>query len=274
LNFNPRWPVNPASVNGVYTLTVPDIVDVVSISQSTSPIASIITAQASLTAGQITFVKIINPGVGYTKATVSFSGAGTGAAANAWLSGGKIIGVQMTNFGSGYGAGTTVTITGNGGGVVATVQVGLPVLQNRQLTIDCLATTSFAASGASPAQSNWTGAPIKIPAGASIDWVGNSGGWRAARFSQSDYVSPNGDGSLTLRTQSGDLSLHPAGTGVVRILSDAESTGAVELIGRGSPLNTISAPPGSTFRNLNGGVGSTFWIKQAGTGTTNWVAVA
>jgi hypothetical protein len=68
--------------------------------------------------------------------------------------------------------------------------------------------------------------------------------------------------------------LHPAGTGVVRFLSDTESVGAVDLIGRGSPLSTVSAPAGSTFRNLNGGVGSTFWVKQSGTGNTNWVAVA
>jgi hypothetical protein len=87
-------------------------------------------------------------------------------------------------------------------------------------------------------------------------------------------VSPNGDGSVTLRTRSGDISLHPAGSGVVRLLSDAESTGAVELIGRGSPLNNVSAPPGSTYRNLNGGVGGTFWVKQAGSGAANWVAVA
>jgi hypothetical protein len=163
-----------------------------------------------------------------------------------------------------------VSITGTGTGATATAQAGLPVLPNRQLTIDCLAATTFAAS---PAQANWTGAPITLPAGASIDWIGNNGGWRAARFSQSDYVSPNGDGSLTLRTQSGDISLHPAGTGKVRIISDTESTGAVDLIGRGSPLNTVSAPAGSTFRNLNGGVGSTYWVQQA-TGSANWVAVA
>jgi hypothetical protein len=191
-----------------------------------------------------------------------------------WIAGGKVIGLQMSSNGSGYGAGTTVTISGNGSGATATVQVGLPVPQGRALTIDCLAATAFATAGATPAQSNWTGAPITIPAGASIDWVGGSTGWRAARFSQSDYVSPNGDGSLTLRTQSGDLSLHPAGSGAVRLLSDTEPAGAVELIGRGSPLNTVSAPAGSTFRNLNGGVGSTFWVKQGGTGSTNWVAVA
>jgi len=148
------------------------------------------------------------------------------------------------------------------------------VWQNKELAIDCLAATTFATTGSSPVQSNWTGAPITVPAGASIDWVGNGGGWRAARFTQSDYVSPNGDGSLTVKTQSGDISLHPAGAGMVRIISDTESVGAVELIGRGSPLNAVPAPAGSTFRNLNGGVGSTFWVKQSGTGSSNWVAVA
>lgn len=273
LNFTPRWPVNPVSVNGVYTLTVPDIVDVVSVSQASAAVSSIITAQASAAAGLITFVTVVNSGSGYTSASVSFSGTGTAATAQVWCYGGKVIGIQMINFGSGYSAGATATITGNGTGATATVQVGLPVLQNRQLTIDCLAATTFAATGASPTQNNWTGAPITIPAGASIDWVGNNDGWRAARFTQSDYISPNGDGSLTLRTQSGDISLHPAGTGKVRIISDTESTGAVDLIGRGSPLNTVSAPAGSTFRNLNGGVGNTFWVQQA-TGSANWVAVA
>ena len=207
-------------------------------------------------------------------ATVSFSGTGTGAAANSYIYGGKVIGVQITNFGSGYGPGTTVTITGDGIGAAASVQVGLPVWQNKELSVDCLASVSFAAAGSSPLQTNWTGAPITVPANATIDWIGNNGGWRAARFSQNDYVSPNGDGSLTVKTQSGDISLHPAGSGMLRIISDAESTGAVELIGRGSPLSVVSAPAGSTFRNLNGGVGTTFWIKQSGTGSSNWVAVA
>ena len=274
LNFTTRWPVNPALVNGVYTLTVPDIADAVSISQATAPVASIITAQAALVEGQITFVKILNTGISYTQATVSFSGTGTGAAGTAFIYQGKIIGVAMTSFGSGYGTGTTVTITGNGVGVSATVQVGLPVLQNRELSIDCLTKVTFAASGSLPVQSNWTNAPITIPANATIDWIGNNGGWRAAWFSQNDYISPNGDGSLTITTQSGDIKLLPAGAGAVRLLSATESTGAVELIGRGSPLNVVSAPAGSTFRNLNGGVGATFWVKQSGTGSSNWVAVA
>jgi hypothetical protein len=274
LNYTERWPVNPTLVNGVYTLVVPDIADAVSISQATAPIESIITSTAQLTEGQIVYCRLTNGGSGYTNATATFSGTGSNAAATVWLSNGAVLGIQITNGGSGYGPGTTVSITGNGSGATATVQVGLPVWQNRRLTIDCLSSVTFGESGSSPVQSNWTGAPITIPAGASIDWIGNHGGWRAARFTQSDYVSPNGDGSVAIRTQSGDISLHPSGTGVVRLLSDTESTGAVELIGRGSPLNSISAPPGSTFRNLNGGAGSTFWVKQAGTGSANWVAVA
>ena len=209
-----------------------------------------------------------------TSATVSFSGTGSGAAANVWLSAGAVLGIQMTAFGSGYGPGTTATISGNGSGATLTVQVGLPVWQTHELTIDCMTDVTFAAAGSSPAQTNWTNAPITIPTGSAIDWIGNNGAWRAARFSQNDYVSPNGDGSVTLRTQSGDISLHPAGAGMVRLISDTEPTGAVDLIGRGSPQNVVSAPPGSTFRNLNGGVGVTFWVKQAGTGNTNWVAVA
>jgi hypothetical protein len=274
LNFTPRWPVNPVTVNGVYTLTVPDVADAVSISQATAPVASIVTAQAALMAGQITFVKIVNTGTSYTHATIAFSGTGTGAAATAFIYAGKIIGVQMTNFGSGYSAGATVTITGDGTGVSASVQVGLPVWGNKELSIDCLANVTFTASGSAPVQSNWTGAAITVPADATIDWIGYNGGWRAARFSQNDYISPNGDGSLTVKTQTGDISLHPAGSGAVRLISDMESTGAVELIGRGSPLSVVSAPAGSTFRNLNGGVGTTFWVKQSGTGSANWVAVA
>jgi hypothetical protein len=274
LNFTSRWAVNPALVNGVYTLTVPDVADAVAVSQSSAQIASIVTAQAALLAGQVTFVKIVNTGIGYTNATVNISGTGTGAAATALICGGRVLGLQMTNLGSGYGPGTTVTISGNGAGAAGTVQVGLPVWQGKELSVDCLTNVSFAAAGALPVQRNWTGAPITVPASTTVDWIGNNGGWNAARFAQSDYVSPNGDGSLTVKTQAGDISLHPAGVGMLRIISDTESTGAVELIGRGSPLNAVTAPAGSTFRNLNGGVGATFWVKQSGTGSANWVAVA
>ncbi|OYV28833.1 MAG: hypothetical protein B7Z81_15475 [Acidocella sp. 20-61-6] len=252
LNYTERWAVNPLNINGVYTLVVPDIADAVSISQSSAQVASIVTAQAQATAGQIVYCKLISGGVNYSHATVSFSGAGVNAAATAWISGGSILGIQMSNNGTGYGPGTTVMINGDGSGASAIVQVGLPVWQNRKLTVDCLSNVTFAAAGSTPVLSNWTNAPITVPGGASIDWIGDNGGWRAMQFCQRDYVSPNGDGSVTLRTQAGDISLHPAGNGAVRLLSDTEPMGAVELIGRGPPVNIISAPPGSTFRNLNG----------------------
>lgn len=274
LNYTERWAVNPTLVNGAYTLVVPDIADIVTVSQSTAPIASIITSSAQLTAGQVVYCKLTNGGTGYTSATATFSGTGSNAAATVWVSNGSVLGIQITNQGSGYGPGTTVSINGNGTGATATVQVGMPVWQNQKLTIDCLTDVTFMEAGSSPTQSNWTGAQVTIPAGASIDWVGSNGGWRAARFTQSDYIKPNGDGSVSIRTQAGDITLHPAGSGAVRFVSDTESTGAVELIGRGTPLNVVSAPPGSTFRNLNGGAGGTFWVKQAGTGSANWVAIA
>ncbi|WP_297369521.1 right-handed parallel beta-helix repeat-containing protein [Acidocella sp.] len=273
LNYTSRFKISPATVNGLYTLTVPDLADAVAVTQASAPVASIMTATAVQVVGQVTFIKVTVQGLGYTTATVTISGAGSGAAAIPWISGGKIIGIQMTSFGSGYGTTTTVTITGDGAGAAAVAQVGLPVWQNRELAIDCLVATEFAAGGSSPAQTNWTGAPITVPAGASIDWVGNAGGWRAARFTQADYVSPNGDGSVTITTRSGDISLKPMGGGTVRIKSATEATGAEELIGRGSPLNTVSAPAGSTYRNLNGGVGASFWVAQAA-GSANWVAVA
>ena len=228
---------------------------------------------------QITFAKVTNGGSGYTSATVSVlavTGSGA-AAANAFRSlVASIIGIQMSilwlrlwrRYDRDDQPATGVRRHGNR----ASWPAGFAEPRDYH-RLPCRRWHS-PRPAASPAQSNWTGAPITVPAGTSIDWVGSSGGWRAARFTQSDYVSPNGDGSLTLRTQSGDISLHPAGTGVVRLLSDAESTGAVELIGRGSPLNVVSAPAGSTFRNLNGGVGATFWVKQSGSGSTNWVAVA
>lgn len=274
LNITPSWLVNPSAAAGTNTLVFPDLVDAVTITQAIAPVASIMSASASRAQGQITFVKVTNAGVNYTNAGVSFSGSGSGATGGVFLSGGQVIGIYMTNNGSGYGPGTTASITGDGTGATVSVQVGLPVLQNRTLTVNCQTAGQFEASGAMPAQMNWTGAPVTVPAGASIDWRGYAGAWQAVRFTQSDYLSPNGDGSVTLRSQSGDIMLHPAAAGAVRLTSDTEPTGCVSLIGRGSPASVVSAPPGSTFRNLNGGAGSTFWIKQSGVGSTGWAAIA
>lgn len=68
--------------------------------------------------GSIEAIKIINGGAGYTSATVSISGDGTGAAATATVSGGVITKITMTNIGSGYSY-ITVIILGDGTGATA-----------------------------------------------------------------------------------------------------------------------------------------------------------
>jgi hypothetical protein len=274
LNFMPLWPVNPDAASGTNTLVVPDLVDQISISQSTASIQSMVTAWASRSAGQITYIKVINGGSGYSSATVSITGAGTGATASAFIANGVIIGVTIIDNGIGYGLGTVASIVGNGSGAVLAAQVGLPVLQGKSLAIQGSVPLTFEAAGSAPAQQNWTGAPITVPAQSVIDWLGVGGGWQATRFTQSDYVAPNGDGSVVFQSQAGDVALHPRVGGVVRIIADTEPVGCVSMIGRGSPESVISAPPGSSFRNLDGGVGSTFWIKQSGTANIGWAAIA
>lgn len=274
VNFAPSWPVNPIASGGVNTLVFPDLVDRVSVSQGTSLVESMISATAQRMAGQISFIKVTNGGSNYTSATVAITGAGSGASAGAFVANGTVIGVYITNAGSGYGPGTQAAISGDGTGATAVVQVGLPVVQGRRLTVHCLASVGFAAGGSAPAQENWTGAPVTVPSGATIEWEGEAGAWQAVRFIQSDYVAPNGDGSVTFRSQSGDVMLHPVAGGAVRLISDTESVGCVSLIGRGSPVGVMSAPPGSSYRNLDGGAGATFWIKQTGTGSAGWAAVA
>jgi hypothetical protein len=68
----------------------------------------------------VTTTTITNQGSGYTSATVSFGGPGTGAAATATVSGGKVTAVTITNGGTGYTTAPTVTISGDGTGATAT----------------------------------------------------------------------------------------------------------------------------------------------------------
>lgn len=274
INFSDSFAVNPVVVAGVNTLAFPDLIDRVAVSQSSSVVESIVSATAQRLAGQIGFIKVTNGGSNYTSATATIIGAGSGATATVWIANGTLIGVNVTARGNGYGPGTQVVIAGDGVGATATVQVGLPVVSGRKLSVQCLSAVGFMASGSTPAQENWTGAPITVPAGASIEWAGVAGAWQAARFIQSDYLAPDGDGSVTLRSQSGDVKLQPVSGGAVRLMSDVEPTGCVSLIGRGSPAGSVSAPPGSSYRNLNGGVGVTYWIKQSATDSTGWTAVA
>lgn len=71
---------------------------------------------SGVTGGAVVNVYITNGGSGYTSApTVSFSGSGTGAAANAVLTGGSVSSIALTASGSGYTSAPSVILSGGGG---------------------------------------------------------------------------------------------------------------------------------------------------------------
>jgi hypothetical protein len=262
---------------GLNALTYPDAIDGVSIQSGTAPVQCIRSLSAGNYGAFVTFVKLTTGGSGYTSApTVSFSGGGgSGATATAYITNGVVIGFRMGSLGSNYTSAPTVSISGGGGsGAAATAFVGIPVPPNRRLRVFCGVAVPWAVSGSKPSQLTGSGLAITTPAHSDIQWVGLNGGWYASSYQQTDYVAPSTDGSVTLHTISGDLRLHPAGSGSVRWVNDAQSTGCTTTVGSGSPQGAVTAPPGSDYRNLTGGVGSIFWVKQSGTGSSGWVAIA
>ena len=276
-NFTQRFFANPAAYNGLQTVLLPDIADSIMISAAPSGVQSMLTNYQVATSGQITFVRVTAGGSSYTTATVSIAGTGSGATARAVISGGSLIGIVVTAPGTGYGvagASVPVTITGDGTGATAVAYASVPIPEERRMRVRCNVAVKFYRSGSNPVQENWTGTDITVAANADIEWIGTFNTWRAAFFSSGDYVQPDATGGAAIRsTNNADVQLHAGGTGHLRIVSDAETTGAMELIGRNTPQGAVSAPPGSTYRNLNGGVGSSFYVKQSGTGTTGWAAI-
>jgi hypothetical protein len=277
-NATQRTFANPTAINGLQTVQLPDIVDEVMLSAVPSGVQSIQTERQLAVAGQIGFIKVTQGGAGYSTASVTVSGAGSGATAIAYVSGGAVIGIALTNPGSGYGpagSAATATITGDGTGATASVSVGLPVLEGRRIRIACNAATTFARTGSFPFQENWTLASFTAPANATVNFTGTFGAWRADAVPLADYIAPPGDGSLVLRTlPNADLCLRPASAGHVRITSDTDPSGYIAATGHGSPNGIVSAPPGSDYRNLEGGVGQTLWIKCTGTDSNGWSAIA
>ena len=276
-NFTQRFFANPTTYNGLQTVLLPDIADSVMISSAASGVQSMITNYQLATSGQITFVRVTAGGAGYTTANVAIGGSGSGATARAVISGGSIIGIVVAAGGSGYGTlGSTVsvTMTGDGSGATATAYASVPIPEERRMRVRCNVSVKFNRSGSNPVQENWTLTDITVAANSDVEWIGTFNTWRAAFFSSGDYLLPDATGGASLRSSNNaDLQLHTGGTGRLRLVSDAESTGAMELIGRNTPQGAVTAPPGSTYRNLNGGVGSSFFVKQSGTGNTGWAAI-
>lgn len=276
-NNQARMICNPINASGMQQIQLPDMLDEAMVTSAGQGVQSVVGAHQAMVAGQIGFVRVIAGGSGYTQASAVIAnvppGAGSGAQAIAYVRNGAVLGISLISGGSGYAAGATVVITGDGQGAAAAAAVGLPVAEERRVRLHCNCAVRFKRVGSLPFQDNWTGTDILVPAATAIDWVGTWGGWQAVAFAPADYLSPAGDGSLVLRTAAGDLTLRPSGTGQVRVGSDAEPWGFVSALGRGSPEGVVVAPAGSDYRNLDGGVGSTFWLKRIGADATGWSAL-
>ena len=278
-NFTQRFFVNPIVMQGMQTLVLPDIADSVMIVAAPAGVQSMLSSYQMLSTGQITFVRVTASGSGYstTATTATVAGPGTGATARCIISNGSVIGVVVSSPGSGYGSAGTqvaVSISGDGTGATATAYASVPIPEERRLRIRCNSPVRFFRATASPIQENWTGADITVAGNADIEWIGTFNTWRASFFASADYLAPDMTGGASLRSfNNGDLQLHPAGSGKVRLVSDVESTGCLEAIGRNAPEGVLAAPPGSTFRNLNGGVGTSIYVKRVGTGSVGWFAL-
>ena len=268
----------PVQWQGLEALVLPDTTDEVLVLTAPNAISAILTAHQANTLGQITFIKVTSGGAGYTQAQIALSGSGTGASANVVVNAGRVIWIVVTNPGSGYGligSMATATITGDGSGATALAYVGLPVVTGRNLRLSCNCTVQLALQGSSPAQQSWTGFASTIPALGSAELQGVYGGWRATAFPPVDYVVPTGDGGAILQSVGGgNLTLRPSSGGAIHLSNASEASGCTSSVGRGSPLGSLPAPPGSDFRNLNGGAGNTYWIKQNNTDATGWIAIA
>jgi len=276
-NLSQRFVVNPSSIGGLQTVLVPDIADTIMITSAPSGVQSMVGLYQAQSSGSITFVRVTAGGAGYTACTVSVGGTGTGATARAILANGAVLGIVVTSSGSGYGATGTqvaVTLTGDGTGASAIAWSGLPVPEERRLLVRCNTAVKFTRVGSAPLQENWCYVDLNAPAASDVEWIGTWGTWRASRFTTADYLAPDGLGGASLRSVSNaDVQLHPNGTGRLRLTTDAEATGCLSAIGRGAPESVVTAPPGSTYRNLNGGTGTSFYVKRSGTANTGWFAL-
>ena len=277
-NFTARFICNPAMSGGLQQLVFPDIADAVMVTAAPAGVQSMISSYQAQMLGQISFIKITAGGSGYSHAALAIGGVGSSAAASAVISNGVVIGAVVTSPGNGYGpVGTTVSVivSGDGTGCAATAYAAPPLAEERRLTVRCNAGVHFSRVGSVPLQENWTLTDINVPANSEVTWTASWGSWRAGPFAGADYLAADGLGGAILRSQAGgDVALHPNGGGHVRLLSDAESTGCITTVGRGSPEGVVNAPAGSDYRNLNGGVGTTYWVKQGATTSLGWVAVA
>ena len=256
-------------------ITFPDVIDRAVVSASITKVDAIQGVHQSVMADQVSFVRVTNGGQGYTQARVIIAGPGSGATATAYLRDGVVIGIALSSGGGGYNPATTsASIIGDGVGATLEAAVGLPVPQDRRLSLRCLSPVHFTQGNVGGIQYNWTEADITVAAGSEIVLLSINGVWQAISFENIDYVLPGGDGSISIRSTRGDIYLNTSAQGGVRFRSDVEHSGFLTRFGRGSPEGVVAAPPGSDYRNLDGGIGATLWLKRVGTDDSGWFPIA
>jgi len=276
-NNTAQFQVAAGTVDGQSALVLPEVADDVLVTSAPPGINAVLTQHQVDTLGQVTFLQVTAGGSGYSVASVTITGAGNGAAAQAVVSGGAVVWLVVTNPGSGYGgigASVQIEIEGDGTGAAGIGIVGLPVIAGRRVRLVCNCAVRLVQGGSMPVLQNWTGYDMGIPPGSAVELEGAFGQWRAVQSPPVDYVMPTGNGGAVLQSiGSGDLTLRPASGGTLGIASVAEPGGYSSSLGRGSPEGIVVASPGSDFRNLEGGAGSTLWVKVSGTGSSGWTAV-
>jgi hypothetical protein len=242
--------LNALVANASSTITYPEWCDAIAINSDTTPIVSLQSRTQQLTVGRITGVHLTNRGSGYTSDfTVGvIGGGGTGAVLTAKVSqDGQVAAIRIDNGGSGFTSTPTLDFSaGNGTGVAATVFVGTPPLNGRELTFLAFASPFRMQSGDTinlPCQDNAT------------IIVGNRGALTLVRAEDRWYPKS---------FASGDGTVYPT---MVQY-----ANGPVSLAGPGSPQNVITAPVGSMYFRTDGGAGSTLYVKESGSGNTGWVA--
>ena len=130
-----RWNgsrVMAATITGAGALLIPDIADEVSVTGNHSLTGVVTQSQyAALNAGAVAWIDPGSAGSGYTTASVSITGNGSGAMASPVIWNGGVIGFTITAGGTGYSS-ASATVSGNGTGATAgTVQLSPQPLEKR-----------------------------------------------------------------------------------------------------------------------------------------------
>lgn len=169
--------INPDG-NGI--LWVPDVLDTLLVTSSTTINAIQYQSAGWVGAKGIAWIEVTNGGSGYTSSpTVVVTGDGTGAQATAFIDGsGKVKGVRVSQYGTNYTTATVSFSGGGGSGATATAQIGLPLVGRRELTIHFNAACTIKRNGP-PVVLGPSGADLAAANTSTLTLQSIYGQWRA-----------------------------------------------------------------------------------------------